>query len=67
MADKGAWGKTTKFFREVKAELKKVNWPNRKELVSYTMVVIVTVLLVALFIGGVDFVFANIIRPIILD
>lgn len=67
MANKGALEKMTKFFREVKAELKKVNWPNKKEMVSYTMVVVVTVLLVAAFIGLIDFGVSNIIRPIILN
>ncbi|TDX49301.1 preprotein translocase subunit SecE [Orenia marismortui] len=67
MAKKGSGAKVGKFFREVKAELKKVNWPKQKEVMSYTMVVIVTVLLVALFIGGIDFVFSSIIRPIILN
>ena len=32
-----------KFFREVKAELKKVSWPNKKELASYTGVVFMSV------------------------
>lgn len=34
----------SKFFRNVQAEMKKVNWPSRKELITYTVVVIVTVL-----------------------
>jgi preprotein translocase subunit SecE len=37
-----------RFFRNVIAELKKVNWPNRKELITYTIVVIITVLVVSL-------------------
>lgn len=37
----------SKFFRNVMAELRKVNWPSRKELTTYTIVVIVTVLVVA--------------------
>jgi preprotein translocase subunit SecE len=37
-----------RFFRSVAAELKKVNWPNRKELITYTIVVIATVLAVSL-------------------
>lgn len=36
-----------KFFRNVMAELRKVNWPSRKELTTYTIVVIATVLVVA--------------------
>ncbi len=39
-----------RFFRNVTAELKKVNWPSRKELTMYTIVVIITVLVVALII-----------------
>lgn len=39
-----------RFFRNVIAELKKVNWPSRKELTTYTIVVIATVLIVALII-----------------
>jgi preprotein translocase subunit SecE len=39
-----------RFFRNVTAELKKVNWPNRKELTTYTIVVILTVIVVSLII-----------------
>jgi preprotein translocase subunit SecE len=41
----------SRFFRSVSAELKKVNWPNRKELTTYTIVVIATVLAVGLIIS----------------
>ena len=41
-------------------ELRKVAWPSRKEVVNYTIVVIVTVLIVAAFIGVVDFVVSRI-------
>ena len=33
---RGGFGK---FFRGVKAELKKVDWPTKKELINYTIVV----------------------------
>lgn len=50
-----------RFFRNVTAELKKVNWPNRKELTTYTIVVIATVFLVSLIIWvwdiGLTFIF----------
>ncbi|ADL11700.1 preprotein translocase subunit SecE [Acetohalobium arabaticum] len=67
MAEDSIFGKIKKFFREVKAELKKVNWPNQSVLLSYTTVVIVTVLAVMLFIGGVDLIFSRIITPLILN
>ncbi|MDI9485252.1 MAG: preprotein translocase subunit SecE [Bacillota bacterium] len=48
------WNKLTKFIREVRSEMRKVSWPNRKELITYTIVVIVTVVIVALFTSVVD-------------
>ncbi|HAW69987.1 MAG TPA: preprotein translocase subunit SecE [Firmicutes bacterium] len=44
---KKAPGKVGRFFREVRAELRKVSWPNRKELTNNTLVVIVTVFVMA--------------------
>jgi len=40
--------------KDVRAELTKVSWPTREELRDSTVVVIVTVLLVAAFIGIID-------------
>ena len=42
------------FFREVRVELKKVTWPSRKETIASTSVVLITVFLVAFFLGIVD-------------
>jgi preprotein translocase subunit SecE len=49
----------SKYFREVKSEMRKVTWLNRKELKTYTWVVIIIVLVFSLFIGAVDWVFAK--------
>lgn len=46
---------TTGFFRSSIQELKKVRWPTRKELVSYTMVVISVVVAITLFFLVIDF------------
>lgn len=43
-----------KFLRESRAELRKVHWPTRKELVAYTIVVLAITVLVAAFVGLVD-------------
>ena len=43
------------FFKEVKVEAKKVNYPAREELIGSTWVVIVTVFVISLFLGSVDF------------
>ncbi|MGI6672952.1 MAG: preprotein translocase subunit SecE [Limnochordia bacterium] len=34
--------------------MRKVSWPNRKELITYTIVVLATVVFVAVFTGVVD-------------
>lgn len=47
-------GKVSKYFREVRAEMRKVNWPNRKELMTYTGVVIFATAVISLFIAIVD-------------
>ncbi|HIC91110.1 MAG TPA: preprotein translocase subunit SecE [Syntrophaceae bacterium] len=46
--------KARQFLREVRTELKKVNWPSRKETIASTSVVIILVLLVAIFLGLID-------------
>ncbi len=51
----GFFGRIGRFFREVRAEFKKVQWPNRKELTAYTLVVIGTVAVVAAFLGLIDY------------
>ena len=45
-----------RFMREVLDELRKVVWPTPGELWRYTMVVVMTVVVLAVFIGGVDLV-----------
>ncbi|HEX6548610.1 MAG TPA: preprotein translocase subunit SecE [Candidatus Dormibacteraeota bacterium] len=45
----------TRFAREVYDELRKVVWPTPPELYRYTVVVVVTVIILATFVGGVDF------------
>ncbi|WP_460960949.1 preprotein translocase subunit SecE [Parasphingorhabdus pacifica] len=48
-----------RFLREVVAELRKVIWPTRKSLVTYTLVVLVFVTIMVSFIAGVDLLFAK--------
>jgi preprotein translocase subunit SecE len=42
------------FVRESRDELKKVTWPERDEVTSFTVVVIVTVVIVSVFLWIVD-------------
>lgn len=46
--------RTGNFFKDSWQELKKVRWPNRKEMTSYTTVVLVTVILIGVFFWLVD-------------
>ncbi len=47
------------FLKEVRQELKKVIWPTRKELVTYTIVVLATVIVVTSFVFGLDVLFSR--------
>jgi len=50
-----AWTtQTRQFIKEVQVEFSKISWPSRGELRDSTLVVILTVLVVAAFIGVVD-------------
>lgn len=50
-----AWsGRTRAFFRGVWSELKKVHWPTRRELVIYTGVVLVSVVVMVFLIWILD-------------
>ncbi|MDD4337392.1 MAG: preprotein translocase subunit SecE [Firmicutes bacterium] len=51
---KGFFGRIGKFFREVRAKFKRVQWPGRKETWSLTLAVVVYVLIVTVFLGLVD-------------
>lgn len=42
------------FLREVRSELRKVAWPARKELISYSIVVLVSVSIITLYITALD-------------
>ncbi|WP_371376760.1 preprotein translocase subunit SecE [Sporomusa aerivorans] len=54
-----------KFLREVKAELKKVTWPGKQELISFTGIVFVTVAVVAALIWVIDTSFTQLLKAII--
>ncbi|GAA5130005.1 preprotein translocase subunit SecE [Pseudonocardia adelaidensis] len=53
------FGKLARFLREVVAELRKVIWPTRNQLVTYTIVVLVFVSFMVALVWLLDFVFAQ--------
>lgn len=55
----GRFRRFGRFLREVRVELKKVAWPSRAEVATYTMVVLISVTFVTLFVFAMDFGFGQ--------
>ena len=53
------------FIRETRQELNKVTWPSRNELWQSTLVVIITTLMLAAFIGVIDLILSFFMRIIL--
>ncbi|TSC88660.1 MAG: Protein translocase subunit SecE [Microgenomates group bacterium Gr01-1014_5] len=53
------------FLREVKSEMEKVVWPTRNQAVQLTVMVIAVSVLVGAYIGGLDFIFTNVLNSIV--
>ncbi len=58
--------KITTFLKEVRLEMKKVNWPTRKETIRYTLIGIGVSVVVSMFLGGLDFAFTTVLNKFIL-
>jgi len=52
-------GRIFKFLKDVKVELTKVTWPNRGELIGSTIIVVILSLLMAVYVGLLDFVLSS--------
>jgi len=61
---KRSFGSTFSFFSDSWSELKKVKWPNRKEVVSYTTVVLGTVLFITVYFFILDLGISELVRLI---
>ena len=55
-AKPGFFARVGKWFRDMKSELKKVQWPTRKQTINNTLIVIACVIVVGIFIALFDFV-----------
>ena len=53
---KRTWGKVTKYFRELRSELKKVVWPTPKQVLKNAAIVVACVICIGVFIWLFDFV-----------
>lgn len=56
------WAVSAQFLREVTAELKKVTWPGKQQVISSTAVVVVLVIVVAAYLGVVDWLLATLVK-----
>ena len=56
--------KPTDFVREVRGELKKVSWPTRAEVLRYSMIVLIALVVFTAFVFGLDFLFERLFRVI---
>lgn len=57
--------KFIKFIKEVRIEMSKVTWPSKKEIYASTFMVIVSTLILAFFLGLVDYVLLQGIQPVL--
>jgi preprotein translocase subunit SecE len=59
---RGPFGRIALFLRQVIAELRKVVTPTRRELVSYTLVVLVFVVIMMALVYGLDILFSFVVN-----
>ena len=50
----------SRYFNEVKTELKKVSWPSKNDTVQMTLLVISVSAIVSFYLGGVDYLFTKV-------
>ena len=53
------------YFRETRAELRKVVWPTREEAINLTAIVVITIFAMSVFLGFFDYLFTVFFRFII--
>lgn len=57
--------KIKSFFGEVWVEMKRVSWLSQKDVLRYTLIVLGFSIVVAAFLGGLDFLFSEVIKKFI--
>ena len=54
-----------RYFKETRAELRKVNWPSRQEALNLTLIVVAFTVFMAALLGIIDYIFARVFALII--
>jgi preprotein translocase subunit SecE len=52
------------FLKNAWAELKKVTWPGKKEIIASTLIVVIVTIFLMIYIGLIDFVLTKAVRII---
>jgi len=55
-----------RFLREVKIEMKRVNWLSRKQVINYTVLVLALSVVTGIYLGGLDLLFQWILANFVL-
>ena len=58
--------KAITFLKEVRLEMRKVNWPTKQETIKYVIIVIGVSAALAAFLGALDFIFVTLLNKFIL-
>ena len=54
-----------RYFKETRAELRKVNWPTRQQAINLTLIVLAVTVFMAVLLGVIDYLFAQLFSLII--
>jgi preprotein translocase subunit SecE len=54
-----------KYFAAVMAEGRRVSWPSRREVVTYTVLILLMVIALGVYLGLVDFVVQQLLRVLL--
>ncbi len=54
-----------RYFKETRAEIRKVSWPTREEATNLTLIVLGVTVAMAIFLGAVDYIFASLIQLLV--
>jgi len=54
------------YLKQVKTEVKKINWPTKKQTIRYSLVVVAISAVVAIFLGGLDFIFSTLLKKLVI-
>lgn len=55
----------TEYLKDTRGEIRKVSWPTRKQLTNLTLIVLAVTTAMALFLGALDFTFAQLVSLLV--